>query len=255
MPIIPLECPFCGGDLELDSNLEAAVCKYCGRPFIVKDAIVHNYIKNVTNINAENVTIYTQKDYVIEAGELKEYKGESVDVVVPDNVKKIGDYAFAGKGIESIKLSKNVKSIGVRAFSSCSDLKSIDLPESVETIGNSAFAHCRSLRTVTIPNRVKSIEQETFLDCKDLTSITIPDSVESIAMHAFKGCSSLISVKVPFKFIDFSRVNYMAMPFLNTPFGDQIWKQYCNENHRCLKCGSQLSRNGKCKYCDKIRFF
>ena len=65
MPVIPLTCPFCGGDLQIDSNLEAAVCKFCKKPFVVKDAVFQNYINNITNINAENVNIYTQKDFVM----------------------------------------------------------------------------------------------------------------------------------------------------------------------------------------------
>lgn len=77
MPVIPLSCPSCDGELKIDSKLEAAICKYCKKPFIVNDAIVHNYINNETSINAENVNIYTQKDFVIEAGVLMEYK-ESV---------------------------------------------------------------------------------------------------------------------------------------------------------------------------------
>lgn len=234
MPIIPLTCPFCGGDLQIDSNLEAAVCKFCKKPFVVKDAIVHNYINNVTNINAENVNIYTQKDFVIEAGELKEYKGESVNVVIPDNVKVIGYRAFMGKGIESVVLSENVVTIGNSAFANCSSLSSVTIPDSVktiydyafygcsslksivmpkssETIGDAAFSGCSALKSITIPYGVKALGKiqtahdyrynsyrvGMFSGCSSLESIEIPDSVNTIGDYAFSGCSSLMNVTIP----------------------------------------------------------
>ena len=82
MPIIPLTCPNCGGNLKVDSAKDAAICEYCGKPFIVKDAIINNYIKNETIINtdsftAENINVYSEKEFEIKAGELLKYNGES----------------------------------------------------------------------------------------------------------------------------------------------------------------------------------
>jgi len=188
MPVIPLTCPFCGGDLQIDSNLEAAVCKFCKKPFVVKDAVFQNYINNITNINAENVNIYTQKDFVIEAGELKEYKGESVDVVIPDNVKYIGWKAFAGKGIETVTMSDNITHIMDNAFEWCSCLKSINISKNVKQISKRAFAECYNLKSITIPDGVTSINDEAFSGCSSLTSVEIPNSVTSIGRGAFQNC-------------------------------------------------------------------
>lgn len=44
MPIIPLTCPSCGANLTVDSFKDAAICEFCGKPYVVKDAIVNNYI-------------------------------------------------------------------------------------------------------------------------------------------------------------------------------------------------------------------
>lgn len=259
MPIIPLTCPFCGGDLQIDSNLEAAVCKFCKKPFVVKDAIVHNYINNVTNINAENVNIYTQKDFVIEAGELKEYKGESVNVVIPDNVKVIGYRAFMGKGIESVVLSENVVTIGNSAFANCSSLSSVTIPDSVkniydyafygcsslksivmpkssETIGDAAFSGCSALKSITIPYGVKALGKiqtahdyrynsyrvGMFSGCSSLESIEIPDSVNRIGDYAFSGCSSLMNVTIPKNVTDIGAEAFKdctALKSITIPYG------------------------------------
>lgn len=236
MPVIPLTCPFCGGDLQIDSNLEAAVCKYCKKPFVVKDAIVNNHINNVTNINAENVNVYTQKDFVIEAGVLNDYKGESVDVVIPENVRKIGHVAFEGKGIKTITIPDSVTEIWQDAFVACNELlelhveslsgwvgkklanewshplantfygklyvgdneiTSVEIPDGVTDIGKYVFFRCTSLSSVTISDSVTSIGEHSFEGCSGLTSITIPDSVTSIGDGAFEGCTGLTTITIP----------------------------------------------------------
>ena len=66
MPFIPLQCPNCGANLTVDSDKDAAICEFCGRPYIVKEAIIQTHINSLsTSINAENVNVYTQKDFNI----------------------------------------------------------------------------------------------------------------------------------------------------------------------------------------------
>lgn len=52
MALVPAKCTNCGGALDVDPNQEAAVCKYCGTPFIVEKAI-NNYNINI-NISNQN---------------------------------------------------------------------------------------------------------------------------------------------------------------------------------------------------------
>ncbi len=90
----------------------------------------------------------------------------------------------------------NVKSIGDRAFISCSDLTSIIIPNGVTSIGWSAFKGCSGLISVTIPNSVTSIDWYAFDGCSSLTSVTIPNSVTEIGNEAFRDCSGLTDVTV-----------------------------------------------------------
>ena len=65
MKIVPAKCPNCGGTLNVDLEKDAAICQYCGSPFIVQKA-VDNYnttinnqtINNSGTINVENVHIH-----------------------------------------------------------------------------------------------------------------------------------------------------------------------------------------------------
>ena len=120
------------------------------------------------------------------------------DLVFPDGVTSIGDYAFSGcDSLTSITIPDGVTSVGTEAFSSCNSLTSITIPDSVTSIGNGAFSSCDSLTSITIPDGVTSIGDDAFNRCSSLTSITIPDSVTSIGYRAFRYCTSLTSITIP----------------------------------------------------------
>ena len=123
---------------------------------------------------------------------------EITDLVIPNSVKSIGNYAFYGcSGLTSIIIPNSVTSIGYYAFQYCSGLTSVTIPNSVTSIGYETFYGCSGLTSVTIPNSVTSIGYEAFRDCYGLTSVTIPNSVTAIGGEAFRGCSGLTSVTIP----------------------------------------------------------
>ena len=137
--------------------------------------------------------------------------GELVtDLVIPDSVTSIGDYAFRNcTGLTSVTIPNSVTSIGEDAFRNCTSLTSVTIGNNVISIGNYAFADCGSLtspvynahvfafmptsysRAYTIPNGIESIAGGAFYSCTGLTSVTIPNSVTSIGDYAFRGCSKL----------------------------------------------------------------
>ena len=137
-------------------------------------------------------------DFVIENGVLKEYKGQGGDVVIPEGVTTIDDWAFAWcQSLKNVVMPESVTSIGDRAFFGCSSLASIVIPEGVKSIGAEAFWRCSSLTSVVIPEGVKSIGASAFWGCLSLTSVVIPEGVKSIGASAFYDCSSLTSVVIP----------------------------------------------------------
>ena len=104
------------------------------------------------------------------------YVGAETDLVIPDVITAINNYAFR----------------------ECTSLTSIVIPDSVTTIGKYAFYYCYSLTSVTIGSGVTSIGEGAFYGCDSLTGIVIPDSVTTIGTSAFKGCTSLTSITLPF---------------------------------------------------------
>ena len=71
------------------------------------------------------------------------------------------DYArhlyLNGEEVKDLVIPNSVTSIGDWAFEGCSGLTSVSIPNSVTSIGNYAFAFCSGLTSVTIPNSVTTI--------------------------------------------------------------------------------------------------
>ena len=123
--------------------------------------------------------------------------GEKVDeLVIPNTITKIGDYAFKYCKLTSVEIPNSVTNIGMGAFYYCTSLTSIDIPNSVTTIGKYAFSHCTSLTSVDIPNSVTTIKEYTFSWCENLPSVTIPNSVETIETYAFYNCYRLMNISI-----------------------------------------------------------
>lgn len=106
-----------------------------------------------------------------------------------------------------IQMFDDIRTIGDRAFCSCSALRCIAIPASCERIEKAAFLGCKALERVTFEphSQLKSIGgghdsaylqhyEGAFGGCISLKSIIIPASCEEIEACAFKGCTSLESV-------------------------------------------------------------
>ncbi|MDD6645786.1 MAG: leucine-rich repeat protein [Oscillospiraceae bacterium] len=120
------------------------------------------------------------------------------EIVIPDSVKIIGDYAFEEcENLTSVTLSKNITRLGYDTFLGCTSLKSITIPDSVVSIGEYAFSNCTSLTGVTMPDSVTEIGEYAFSNCTSLTEATIPNGVSRIDYSTFKNCTSLKSVTIP----------------------------------------------------------
>ena len=99
---------------------------------------------------------------------------EIINLVIPDGIITIGNYAFENcTSLASIEISNGVTSIGRSAFQGCTGLTSIDISKSVTSIADATFSGCTSLTTFVIPNSVTSIGGSAFSGCSGLTEIHI----------------------------------------------------------------------------------
>lgn len=112
---------------------------------------------------------------------------EITELIIPEDVTSIRDYAFQGcSSLNTVSIPNTVTSIENEAFRDCSGLTSITIPESVTSIGNNAFLRCTSLTSIIIPNNVTGIGDEVFRGCSELESISIPNSVNYVGNDAFR---------------------------------------------------------------------
>ena len=111
------------------------------------------------------------KDGSVDKTELVSYGGKKRDnVVIPNNVKIISDFAFFGSQLVSVKIPEGVTTIGTNAFQA-NQLTSIEIPNSVTTIGQYAFYN-NKLTSVTISKGVTTIGNAAFAN-NQLTSVIV----------------------------------------------------------------------------------
>ena len=131
------------------------------------------------------------------------------------------DYALEDMSkLQSVKISKNIKAIGIKAFHNDTALTEVEIPEGVTHLGGYAFAFCKGLKQATVPGTVKTVENYAFLgctaledislgegmtmlggdmfnDCKSLAKIVLPSTIEAIGGQSFKGCILLTELTIP----------------------------------------------------------
>ena len=149
------------------------------------------------------------------------------ELVVPDGITKINNYAFSGcSGLTSITIPNSVTSIEWGAFYGCSlkkielnckepprcfdynnSIKEVIIGNSVTSIGNYVFQTYSALESIVVDpgnakydsrencNAIIETERNTLVvGCKNSV---IPNSVTSIGSSAFSSCSGLTSITIP----------------------------------------------------------
>ena len=125
---------------------------------------------------------------------------ELLDVVIPEGVTAIKQYAFyGGSYLTSADIPNSVTTIEKYAFRNCNGLTSVTIPNSVTSIGDYAFQECSALASVTIPNSVTSIGEYAFYDCYSMKTLTLPEDMTIIKKSTFQYCRNLTEVVIPAK--------------------------------------------------------
>lgn len=116
-------------------------------------------------------------------------------VILPDTINYIGQYAFTGSGIEEIVIPDSVKKIDNYAFSDCESLKKVTLSNNLTYLGEYAFTKT-SIEEIVIPDTITEIKEGTFKDCTQLSDITFPNNLTTIKSDAFENIG-IVDLVIP----------------------------------------------------------
>lgn len=129
------------------------------------------------------------------------------DVVIPQNVKMIGPWAFYGNAtgeddipskITSVTIPSSVTVIGDYAFAECRSLTTVNFGNGVEKIGYLAFGRS-GLKEIIVPSTVKYIDDGLCYECQDLETAKFACNAEHYGTSLFDTCTKLTNVQLPDK--------------------------------------------------------
>lgn len=270
MPLVPAQCSNCSGKLNVDSEKDAAICEYCGTPFIVEKAITQYNTNNSFNI--DNVTIINNcsEDFEVSGGVLKKYNGSSLTPVIPEGVVAIEGGVFEKSMITEITLPSTLKELrdnltdymmNIGPFFNCLYLEKVNLPEGLKEISSGAFHLCKSLKEVTIPSTVDCFGKEVFWKCENLERVVFECNPScamwlGAASEAFYWCGKLETVLYKENGVlnnpldsyetlinsPFSNWREVGDTFMGTPFYNKYCILRCEAENRCIRCHSVLSK-------------
>lgn len=127
-------------------------------------------------VDADSLIIEKDGVYSTDHTELIYSRGKQEEVVVPQEITKIGDMAFARKKkLKRVFLPDGLKEIGEEAFADCDALTEITIPESMQNIGDYAFFDCDRLRRVVFLGMPKKISRKAFESCDELHDIAVSE--------------------------------------------------------------------------------
>ncbi|MBO5896732.1 MAG: leucine-rich repeat domain-containing protein [Clostridia bacterium] len=170
---------------------------------------------------------------------LYSYKGAVKDIVIPEGVSIIEDYAFLGcESIETLELGYDVEEIGLYAFQNCVNLKSVKVNDAMGLVSAGAFKGCSSLESIDFSeSTLAMVGYEAFADCTSLKEIKLAETLSEVADYAF--ANTQIST------IDFGKnVNTVGShSFLNASKLESITVTDKNKNYSAVD-GVLYNKNG-----------
>ena len=164
---------------------------------------------------------------------------EVKDLVIPEGITKIPDFAFIHGRLNSVVIPAGVTEIGEYAFSLCTGITSVTLPDGLEKIHARAFEGNISLTEIQIPASVSYIGYRAFCaaavslvnvtrgkicdyafeGCGLMEASGIGEEVSHIGAYAYHGCAALGNAVY---FGSQEQWNQMEIGIENNPFSEQV---------------------------------
>ena len=178
---------------------------------------------NVSCIEASPSSGFVSKDGILYSGDMSYLIlcpiKKTGDIIVPEGVTCINDFAFYGTRIDSVTFPYSLKSIRKEAFRQ-SKIRKINFGPGIKKIGDYAsniFADCHNLTHVEFPPQVTDIGHSAFFNCRSLKSVTMHEGISTIGRRVFDWCEKLKNVTLPKSIKYAGELSFSCVQELRTP--------------------------------------
>lgn len=150
---------------------------------------------------------------------------EMKEVVLPEGLTTIHEYAFAESGIRSFEIPDSVTTVYGSICQGCADLERVVVGDGVKELGTCAgwqdFYGCSSLREVELGSSVEVIGNSCFAETA-LTSVHLPANVRQLNFGAFGNNYGLVEVTGGEGLREINRWAFCQSGLTSFPFGDNL---------------------------------
>ena len=149
------------------------------------------------------------------------------EIIIPDNVRYIGDGSFwLCSGLYGdLILPTKLKYLGATTFAYCNNIKgSLIIPASLTRICDDSFRECGFDGNLTLPDGITAIGSSAFSSCKFKGELVLPKNIEVIGEFAFSGNNFSGELRLPEKLISIGMCSFYGNLRLSgtLKFGDEI---------------------------------
>lgn len=159
------------------------------------------------------------------------------EIVLTNNITKIGIRAFENSEISTINLPSSIKEIEPFAFRGCYNLKEITIPNNIKVLEDGVFKSCKNLKNIQLPINLTKIGEESFANT-GIENITLPNTIFKIDIGAFENCQNLKKIELPYNpyytritsglFENCKNLESVVIPDNVTELGDSAFKDCIN---------------------------
>ena len=216
---------------------------------VIPDYYCYDGSPNDTVYDNSNLEIRISEG-VTELGKYS-FNGISGNILLPNTLKKIREYAFNNSKFASINLSQDITDIEKYAFYQNSALEITELPNSLINLGQSAFEKCSKIEIKKIPDGVTIINQKALSNCDKIVQLSMKNVATIIGTsgslgafysnggmkavwigstitssgfgrYSFNSCTSLSKI-----FIDLPRAQVEAFTYYSTKWSNNTVASDC----------------------------
>lgn len=201
------------GNLKIKGDLNHSDLYFIGEKLTSLRALNLKEVNITGNKEEKNVLVGIGRD-----------QGILNHIVLPDNLKKIGDAALRGAGlVGSIQIPDGVEYIGVEAFCRNNLTGELKLPSSLKIIRGGAFAHNLGVSgELHLPEKLEIVGPKfyggqnypVFMGCKFTGPLIFPESLKELDGLGFSGtCGTLVIPKFMTTVSGFAGGGYTQVDF------------------------------------------